>query len=379
MPITSEIQLHLRAQTGIGRPRSVVYDLAMAAIASASPAFPGRQAGWIYKPSWDLPVLILSAVLVPLPFLIAWLAQATGWMKEQQAIDAINIVVATLIGGPHLFSTVTYTLLDPAFRSKYRWYASLALALPVVVVYLGVTHYQLLITFFFTWASLHVLHQVIYLTDCYRKRSGIAEPVWSRIVDYGVILTGLYPIGLYKIAENHFSVGGSSILYPDFLRPLPLPLAASLVFAGFLIAWIAKTVIEIREERVSMPKTILIALTTVVSFLLPLGSNLDILFQGYNTWHSFQYLFLLWLINRLRDQRGELEDGMVRRLVRHQGMGRYYLCFLAATGVMVLITLMVRALTPLSADQSYFVVVLSVLLMHYWFDHFLFTQPGLVD
>ena len=379
MPITSEIQLHLRAQTGIQHPDRVVYDLAMAAIASASHAFPGRQAGWIYKPSWDLPVLILSAVLVPFPFLIAWLAQATGWMKEQQAIDAINIVVATLIGGPHLFSTVTYTLLDPAFRSKYRWYASLALALPVLVVYLGVTHYQLLITFFFTWASLHVLHQVIYLTDCYRKRSGIAEPVWSRIVDYGLILTGLYPIGLYKIAENHFLVGGSSIIYPDFLRSLPLPLVAGIVFAGFLIAWIAKTIVEIREDRVSMPKTILIALTTVISFLLPLGSNLDILFQGYNTWHSFQYLFLLWLINRLRDQRGELEDGVVRRLVRREGMGRYYLCFLAATGVMVLITIAVRSLTPLSADQSYFVVVLSVLLMHYWFDHFLFTQPGLIE
>ena len=31
---------------------------------------------------------------------------------------------------------------------------------------------------------------------------------------------------------------------------------------------------------------------------VPMGSNLDVLFQGYNAWHSFQYLFLLWLINR---------------------------------------------------------------------------------
>jgi len=158
-----------------------------------------------------------------------------------------------------------------------------------------------------------------------------------------------------------------------------LPVLAAIVFGIFLVAWIVKTVVEFREGRGGVPKTLLISLTTVVSFCLPMGSNLDVLFQGYNSWHSFQYLFLLWLINRLRDQRGELEDGMVRRLVRHQGMGRYYLCFLAATGVMVLITLMVRSLTPLSADQSYFVVVLSVLLMHYWFDHFLFTQPGLVD
>ena len=52
---------------------------------------------------------------------------------------------------------------------------------------------------------------------------------------------------------------------------------------------------EFREGRGNVPKTLLIGITTVVSFCLPLGSNLDVLFQGYNTWHSFQYLFLLWV------------------------------------------------------------------------------------
>jgi len=110
-----------------------------------------------------------------------------------------------------------------------------------------------------------------------------------------------------------------------------------------------------------------------------MGSNLDVLFQGYNTWHSFQYLFLLWLINRLRDQRGEIENGFVRRLVRRDSMGAYYLCFLAATGFMVILTLIVRSATNLSPDRSYFVVVLSVLLMHYYFDHFLFAHPQMIE
>jgi hypothetical protein len=46
---------------------------------------------------------------------------------------------------------------------------------------------------------------------------------------------------------------------------------------------------------------------------------------------------------------------------------------------MVILTLFVRAVTPLKADQSYFVVVLSVLLMHYYFDHFLFSHPQMVE
>ena len=350
----------------------------MAALAGAPDLF-RREPGWIYKPSWDLPLIIGSSVLVPLPFLAAWLAQISGLAKPQQAIDIINISVALLIGGPHLFSTVTYTFMDPRFRERHPAYTALAFLLPVTVILLGVYQYTLLITFFFTWASLHVLHQIIYLTDCYRTRGrAAADPAWSKYVDYGLILTGLYPIGIYKMSLRQFHVGGVVLPFPDWAQGLYLPQIAGVVFAAFLLAWVAKTVVEFREHRASVPKTMLIGITTVVSFCLPLGSNLDVLFQGYNTWHSFQYLFLLWFINRLRDQRGDLPDGLVRRIVRRRGIGIYYLCFLAATGVLVLLTIVVRATTPLSADQSYFVVVLSVLLMHYYFDHFLFSQPDLV-
>ena len=141
-----------------------------------------REPGWIYNRKWDLTLIIFSSALVPLPFLVAWGAQATGWMTQAQAIDAINIVVSLLIGGPHLFSTISYTFLDNNFRAKHRVYAKLALLIPPIVVYLGVTHYNALITFFFTWASLHVLHQIMYLTDCYRKRAG-----W---IDQKMVATG---------------------------------------------------------------------------------------------------------------------------------------------------------------------------------------------
>ncbi|MBV9507560.1 MAG: hypothetical protein JO323_21405 [Acidobacteriia bacterium] len=350
----------------------------MAAIAVARKLVPERQPGWIYKASWDLPLLILSAVLVPLPFLIAWAAQVSGWMKPDQAIDLINIAVAALIGGPHLFSTITYTFLDGRFRARHPRYLALAFLLPPAVVFLGVKQYTLLITFFFSWASLHVLHQIIYLTDCYRARSSWRDPAWSRAVDYGLILTGLYPTGLYKLSMKQFRVGGVVPPYPDWLRGLHLPVLAGVVFAVFLFVWLGKTVAEFRRGEGSTPKTLLIGITTVVSFCLPLGSNLDVLFQGYNTWHSFQYLFLLWLLNRLRAERGEIDNPIVQKLVARDSMWAYYACFLVATGLLVLLTILVRSVTSLAADQSYFVVVLSVLLMHYYFDHFLFAQPELM-
>jgi hypothetical protein len=351
----------------------------MAAIEGTPALLQQREPGWIYKASWDLPLIIFSSLLVPLPLLIAWLAQKTGWLDAEKTVDLINITVALLIGGPHLFSTITFTFLDGGFRSRHKAYIAVAFVLPAIVVFLGVYYYTALITLFFTWASVHVLHQIIYLTDCYRSRSAHAEKKWSRLVDYGLVMTALYPIGIYKMSQRLFHVGGVVLPYPDSFRILNLPVLAGIVFGIFLVAWIAKTVVEFREERGSVPKTLLISLTTLISFCLPMGSNLDVLFQGYNTWHSFQYLFLLWLINRLRDQRGEIENPFVKWIVRQPGMTTYYLCFLGATGVIVLVTLLVRAATTLRPDQSYFVVVLSVLLMHYYFDHFLFSRPQMIE
>ena len=133
-------------------------------------------------------------------------------------------------------------------------------------------------------------------------------------------MTGLYPIGMYKLSLKMFHVGGVVLPYPDFLLPFHLPVLAGIFFGIFLVAWIVKTVAEFREGRGNVPKTLLLSITTVVSFCLPMGSNLDVLFQGYNTWHSFQYLFLLWLINRLRDQRGEIDNPFVQRMVRQRSM-----------------------------------------------------------
>src|SRR5947209_6575820 len=150
------------------------------AAAAGSPLVFHRERGWICSRQWDLTLIIGSAVLVPLPLIFASLAQSTGWMTQAQAIDAINIIVAALIGGPHLFSTVTFTFLNRSFLKRRPLYAACSLVLPVIVVYLGTYHYAFLINFFFAWASLHVLHQIIYLSDCYRAQQDAPDPVWSR-------------------------------------------------------------------------------------------------------------------------------------------------------------------------------------------------------
>lgn len=351
----------------------------MEAITVAPSVLREREPGWIYKKPWDLTLLIFSAVLVPIPFLVAWAAERSGLLTQQGAIDLVNMAVAGLVGGPHLLTTFTYTFFDKKFMKRHPVFAFSSLVLPAGVIYMGIFHYGVLIFLFFMWASLHILHQLIYISDCYRQRGGQPDPLWSRLVDYGVIGLGLYPIGLMKLSSGDFAVGNVVLPYPEFLRPFHLPEIAAVVFFSLVILWIFKSLAERAAGRFNVPKTLLIGVTAVVSFCVPMGKELDILFQGYNTWHSFQYLFLFWLINRIRVERGEVENAFIRKLCSGRGIFPYYLFFFLLSGAMVTgVTFAVRSLTTLGAEQSYFIVVLSLLLMHYYFDHFLFTRTEFV-
>src|SRR5689334_13094337 len=103
----------------------------MASAAAGSSLPLQRERGWIRSRQWDLTLIIGSAILVPLPILFASLVQVSGWMTQQQAIDAINIMVAALIGGPHLFSTVTFTFLNRSFLQRRPLYAACSFVLPL--------------------------------------------------------------------------------------------------------------------------------------------------------------------------------------------------------------------------------------------------------
>lgn len=114
-------------------------------------------------------------------------------------------------------------------------------------------------------------------------------------------------------------------------------------------------------------------------------------FQGLNVWHSFQYLAVVLYLNRLRAQRGLIGSRAVAAISR-RGWRLYGLClaftlgagllFLAVLAIVVHIGAFATG-TPMhnplfgtvASDQHYFAfysVVLSFLLVHYYFDHFIF-------
>jgi hypothetical protein len=316
---------------------------------------------WIRSKKWDLIWIIGSVLLVTLPY----------------------ASYAFLIGGPHMYATHLRSTLDPGFRERHRSIYIAALIIPALVIYFGYYHFVFLLSFFFMWASVHVLHQIIYIVNCYSGRDQRVRPsdsifygTKSGWIDYAVVLTALYPVAMYRFVHGTFQVGAITLYFPEFLKVDATWWLISAVFAAALTLYITKTWREFRTGEGNIPKTALIGVTVIASFITPMFHELDVAFQGMNSWHSFQYLGLTWYINRLRYERNELPPKL-RSIARPGEWWKYYrftvfanVLALAGIGALLLNS---KAL-GISEDQCYYIVVLCFLLTHYYHDHIIFRE-----
>jgi hypothetical protein len=381
---------------------------------------------WLRSSGWDLSFLILSIFIAAVPYSIfvifggrALLTADLPGTGAYKARVLVNSLVAVFIGGPHMYATFTRTILDPQFlRERFRFIAS-SFLIPVAVFTMAIWTYQTyvwLLTIFFAMASVHALHQLVWLTEAYHRKGHGRSSIASRLIDYGVVVTSLYPIAVWKMAEGRFKIGPVALKFNELLADQWwLAYLASALFLVMLGAFIVKTVLEIRASHVNLPKTLLISLTVMLMFWTPFFPNMDTSFQGINVWHSFQYLALTWHANRLReqlthkplgfvrilwrgglqgvDEGGDRETGFpgrlgrgvvngLRRVDRGTGWTTFYLLCMAMLTFSGVLILFAKASWPNlhaglpGADEAYaYMGILSILLVHYVQDGLLFFHP----
>jgi hypothetical protein len=388
----------------------------------------GRPAPWLRNARWDLMFISFSAVVAFLPYSVylffgrdSAADASTPGTAAYQARVWVNLMVGIVFGGPHMYATFTRTVMDPTFRRKKPAFIASSLLVPVFVVTMALYSYDSyiwLLSIFFALASVHALHQLVWISESYNLRAGNGMSLAARLIDYGVVFSSLYPIAIWKMAEGNFLIGPISLKYNLMLQGRHW--VAYLAFAAFFVllgAFIVKTVLEWRAGRFNAPKTLLIAITCVVMFWTPAFPNLDTAFQGVNAWHSFQYLALTWWANRIREERTGrrlgflhvLEDmwarasahareteagvfrwvrslwrgviGGLRRVDDATGWTTFYLLCLSMLPISGMLILTAKFFWPdvhgnqPGADECYsYMGILSVLLVHYLHDALLFTD-----
>ncbi len=372
--------------------------VASVSLPSQSPAAEKSGGLWLRSRNWDLAFITLSVILVPLPYLFYLLGVRLG-VHEDVSRNVVNGFVAIAVGGPHMMSTMLRTGLDKEFRSRYPMLIRSALIIPVIVVSMAFLNLSLLLTVFFFWASLHVLHQVTYIVELYnhkethyiRKNSAISP--MARFIDYGVVLTCLFPIAALKISQGSFEVGTNDLtsVIPTFFQAQWFFIVMSGVFGIAFLAFLGKCVREYRTGYLNWPKTIFILLTVAIAFTMPALPNLDTAFQGLNTWHSFQYLAITFYIIKIREQAGQLDKSapVVARFAKStkDSRGLFLLSTMMLVGsliVFVIVYAVAAIIKPgMEANQhfdiAYYTAILSFLWIHYYHDHFLFTNFEALD
>src|SRR6266542_1677937 len=344
--------------------------------ASMQPSGSRDTSLWINNRRFDLIFLTLSGVLVFLPYVSYGFLQKIG-ASEGTASLIVGLAVTLLVGGPHMYSTYLRTALEPRFREKYGLLAYLPLVVIPTLVILGALHaFVLLITCFFFWASIHVTHQAQFISETYRRRAGARVHPLDRLLDAGLILGSLYTMAMYKFVANKFTLGDSTLLFPRFLQRREFAVAFTVGFALFFLYYVVRTLGEIRRGESSWPRLLFMALTVGLAFIIPIFDNLDVAFQGFNTWHSLQYLALTWFILGRSAEHGEIGSGLTRKLAGQEKTGKFYAAMVGATVSAGLVYLFVWKGLGFPQDKSYYVVVLSFLLCHYFYDHILFREFG---
>jgi hypothetical protein len=346
-------------------------DASVAAPTTVTRLGASTEGHWLRSRTWDLTFLILSAALVPIPLLMYH-----GLGVSQ---TAVNLIVAGLIGGPHLYSTFTYTFLEPNYRRRHKAFLLGSLVLPVLVTVLAFVNLQVLLTIFFTWASIHVLHQITYINDCYAAKRPLHRSLKGRIIDYGVVFTCLYPMATPQILNHDFQLGGNQLYVPGwadhgFIADLQI-FAAFAAFGTFFVLWMGKNIREARQGQLNMPSVLLIGLTIIIGFTLPLFPNIDVAFQGFNTWHSFQYLALIWFLNAMRKERGEIDNHFIAERNGPDRPLQFYGLNVGLTLLAGAFVLVIHAF-GVNLQTAYYIVILSTLLQHYYLDHLQFTKLG---
>ncbi len=385
------------------------------------------RSGWIQSEAWDKRWLIFTALLAPIPVLIYYISiellrrfsGMTPAMQVATAEDIVSLAVMGFAGGPHVWVTYTRTYLNSNFRRRYKaWFFASLFVLPFTA-FMGMysdTTRRLLMTGFFFLASFHIVHQLSYVVRFYHDRDGAVPTLKSRLIDIGAVIFPLYPISTFRMVLGNesslayqwthallgeywakdlaFRIGRVAPMLPDFVLSDWFWMANTAAFLFFTALWVRKSLREHRAGVLHWPKFLLITCAIGVSIFASLWPNLDSSFQGFNLWHSVQYLALTGYITQQEHKRGYTTNGFVKRISRPESGGlRYYMIALGALVVVMMLMVTIGLVLSYTQNvgmfgdtgamgqterpgaflQAYYLIGFGLLLTHYFHDFWFFN------
>ena len=257
-------------------------------------------------------------------------------VSQDTASLIVGLVVTLSVGGPHMYSTYLRTALEPRFRERYGLIAYAPLRRhpdaghPRIPLCVRAAPDSLLLL------GVRPRHPsgAVHLGDLpfARRGSGACRSIAGSTARSFWDLSTRWRCTSSSTASSRSAT--STLFFPDFLKRPGSRRPSRRALPLFFLFYVIRTLGEIRRGRVELAAPDLHGGDRGLAFVVPLFDNLDVAFQGFNTWHSLQYLALTWFILARKAERGEIgSDLVVQKLAGTHKTGAFYAAMVGATVV----------------------------------------------
>lgn len=300
----------------------------------------------------------MSASILPSPWIINRRQDLT-WFIGGALVAYVFLAVAASYGfapirlillwalaldGPHVYSTATRVLFDPAERRRvgFLWFALIPLAIATALL-IVLTGYGILALLVLTWGHYHIFKQHMGFVFLFKRKARETQ-------DFK--LDKYFTLGSMFLPYVYFVI----VYVTGFRSLLPLFAFAGFAFAAYY-AWH-----QTRLPKVNAPKLLLLAAFIPLHWAAFLwaasaeepGGRVMALIITTNIGHSFQYLRLMWFHN---NNRYSDRDGLLGSI------SRKWIYFFAIAFVLAVPTRFVG-----TSNSLWAVIPYSLIMFHYMVD-----------
>ncbi|MEZ6057190.1 MAG: hypothetical protein R3C01_10840 [Planctomycetaceae bacterium] len=311
-------------------------------------ALAAPTSGWLLSPSFDLTLVVGSALLALHVGIIAVFA------KHPSVVPIIFLFDMWLLGYHHVVSTFTRLCFDKKSFQEHRF---LVIQLPLIVIgatagaILSVGAVRLwmdgvavvsatqlfsagqwiLPTTYLYWQWFHYTRQSYGIERMYRRNAGEGALINDYFTTRSLYLVAGVGI-LYRAWQGQSTFLSMEVLHLPITKSVLFGVAA--VTAVYLAMWLGHSLWAFRQGRLAVPHFLYVCTHHIIFFVsYCLIDNITSGWLVLNVWHNLQYImFVWWANNRQFKNEVDPERKLISTLSQKQHVVAYFgICIAIST------------------------------------------------
>ncbi len=288
---------------------------------------------------WRMPRGYLSSALYDntLIFGVMILAIGTGLIVNYRPELFVPVLLADLwfLGYHHVIATFTKLAGTKEDRKENRFliYVLPFIVLSAVYVLFHFFGIVMIVTIYFFWQWFHYTRQSYGISSFYRRKAGVTKTTTPAQLDYAVI----WAVPILGVLNRSAQGWDTFLFQPVWLPELSVwtPMLGSVIALVIVVYWLVTKFVDYSKGNLAYGSFFFVLSHQIVFFTAYVFiDEITIGWLVANIWHNGQYILFVWLFNRNRFQKPEMQEKKsVLHWLSQKSPYRTFIYFIACLGV----------------------------------------------